>query len=346
MRIYLIGCPGPCGGANVEALDTLMLWKAWGMDVHVVPTWGPCPADVHEQLTTAGINVHFCADKSRLADVEGLAGSIAYGCCNQAFAESLGVLRDLDCPTVWSNCMTFLFDHERIAFREHGTFDAFHYQSEFQRSQLEPELKQFGYEPTQGHLIRGAFEFGLWDFAPREHFPGTEFFLGKCARADAAKWSSNQWPIMERIQYAKKRAILMGIDERVQQKLGKPPWWADCLPVLAIPIKEFYARLHCFLAINGGAAENWPRVGLECFATGVPMVTQDAWGWKEQIIHGETGYLAKDDQELAHYAAILAHDETTRKRIATQAYVRLCDELASPDKIWQGWEKLFNEVTT
>ena len=118
------------------------------------------------------------------------------------------------------------------------------------------------------------------------------------------------WPIYSAIQYANKRAIMLGINERVQEKLGASPIFADCLKPAAIPVQQFLANLHCLLPINGGARENWPRAGLEAMAAGVPVVAQNDWGWREMIEHGETGFLADNDCELAHYAALLAYDES------------------------------------
>lgn len=79
-------------------------------------------------------------------------------------------------------------------------------------------------------------------------------------------------------------------------------------------------------------------------ATGVPVVAQNDWGWKEMIDHGETGFLANNDCELAHYTAMLAYDESLRQRIIESAYLRLIEELASPRVIWSQWEELFRSL--
>lgn len=70
------------------------------------------------------------------------------------------------------------------------------FQSEFQRGLLEPELSDFGYEPHKGHLIRGAFDLDDWEFSPRPHAHGEAFVVGRAARPDQDKWSSNTWPIL------------------------------------------------------------------------------------------------------------------------------------------------------
>jgi len=240
--------------------------------------------------------------------------------------------------------MTFLFDHEKRFFAEHGPADAMVYQSEFQRREIEPQLAPFGYQPATGHLIRGAFDLDEWEFRPRPHAKGDVFVVGRVARPDQDKWSSNTWPIYGRIQYAHKRALMLGMDERTHQKLGPPPAWADCLKPMAMPVEDYFRQLHCMLPVNGGARENWPRAGLEAMAAGVPVVAQNLWGWPEMIEHGVTGFLGDCDEELAHYTAMLAYDEELRIAIAQRARRRLVEELAHPETIWAGWRGLFDSL--
>jgi glycosyltransferase involved in cell wall biosynthesis len=218
------------------------------------------------------------------------------------------------------------------------------FQSDFQRSEIEPLLAEYGYDPASGHLIRGAFDVDGWQFQPRPHARGEAFVVGRAARPDKDKWSSNTWPIYERIQYRNKRALMLGMDERTHEKLGPPPDWADCLRPMALSSHDFFRQLHCTLPVNGGARENWPRAGLEAMAAGVPVVAQDEWGWREMIVHGETGFLGSCDEELAHYAALLAYDEDLRLEIATSARRRLEADLAAADRIWHGWQRLFDFV--
>lgn len=95
----------------------------------------------------------------------------------------------------------------------------------------------------------------------------------------------------------------MAWDNRLTQKCGAPPDWAEPLSVNAEPSRKFLESRYCMFPINGGARENWPRSGLEAMASGVPVVAQNDWGWQEMIEHGVTGFLGNDDCELAHYAA-------------------------------------------
>jgi hypothetical protein len=136
----------------------------------------------------------------------------------------------------------------------------------------------------------------------------------------------------------------MGWNGRTERKLGSPPEWAEVLSPCAEPTREFLSTLHCMLPINGGASENWPRIGLEAMAAGVPLVAQNQWGWQEMIDHGRTGFLADTDDDLACYAGQLATDEDLRLRIVQTAHKRLVDDIASPEKIWSGWSRLFEFV--
>ena len=341
-KVFILGYPGDMGGANTECWHTVKLWRKHGVDVHFIPTWGYEHA-WKEKLDAIGC-ITDCVAPDDLEKIPGLAGAITAGFCNSEYIMQGPRLRKLGCKIIWVNCMTFMFDYERRFFEEFGPADAMIYQSDFQRSELEPQLDSCGYNPSKGHLIRGAFDYEAWEFQPHKHEPGEPFVIGRAARPDLDKWSSNTWQIYAAIQYANKKAIMLGVDNRTLEKLGPAPDWASCLRPMAINAQQYYSCLHCLLPVNGGARENWPRAGLEAFATGVPVVAQNDWGWREMIEHGVTGFLGSDDCELAHYAAMLAHDEDLRMQIIDNAHKRLIDEHASPEKIWQNWKAVFENV--
>lgn len=342
VRIYLVGYPGDMGGANTEAWHTLRIWRRLNCEVHLIPTWGT-DAKWRSQADTLGCQTH-SASPEQLHDIPGLAGSIVVSFCNAAFLANAKILRDLRCKLVWINCMTWLFDAERKHYQDHGTFDVYIFQSRFQQTLLEQELKQYGYNEAQGHLIRGAFSIEEWDYNPRPHGRGEVFVVGRAARPDIDKWSSNTWPIYNRIQYFNKRALMMGMDDRTHAKLGAAPSWADCLKPMALPTRNYFQQLHCTLPVNGGARENWPRIGLEAMAAGVPIVAQNEWGWKEMIEHGTTGFLGNCDEELAHYTAVLAYDEDLRLKVTSAARQKLEKELANPELLSANWQNLLRSL--
>jgi hypothetical protein len=345
-RVYLLGAPGRLGGACTEAWHTLRLWRRVGdLDVHVVPTWSMDDAFL-PGLESLGIPVHRTTEDN-LESVPGLAGSVVVAFCNGHFLEVYGRLRAMGCRLAWANCMCWTFQGELENYRKHAPPEAVIFQSEWQRQCLEPQLREHGYDPKAGHLIRGAFDVDDgWDFDPRPHTPGGDFVLGKLARPDVDKWSSNLWPIYGRVQYRQRKALVMGMDANTSKKLGGTPDWAEWLKPNAMPVRDYYRKIHCLLTVNGGAAENWPRIGLEAFASGVPVVAQREWGWREMIDEGRTGFLASSDEELAHWAAVLAYDEPLRLRIARNARERLVDDLACHARLMAAWQRLFDGVVS
>lgn len=343
MKVFILGYPSSIGGAGTECFHTIKLWRAAGCDVSLVPTWGGDPV-YREKLDALGCATHH-ATAETLDRVPGLAGSVVVSFCNDKFVKASPTLRAMGCALVWTNCMTFIGDTEMSCLDQLGPFDAYVFQSEFQRAQLEPTLSAFGYEPSMGHLIRGAFDTAEWTFNYQPRAASDPFWVGRVARPDADKWSSNTFRIYDRINHGYKRGVLLGVDDRTRAKLGAPPWWIDLLPPQAIPVREFYQRIHCLLPVNGGARENWPRAGLEAMACGVPVVAEDRWGWREMIVHGETGFLGGTDEELAHWAAVLAHDESKRRRIANNARLRLICDLANPERLWAAWERVFQSFS-
>lgn len=351
MRIFQLGYPGAMGGANTECWHTVRLWREAGWRVTMIPTWG---ADSHweDRLASIGVETHHVA-VDKLETVPGLAGSIVVGMCNQHFCrtrepnqpiyENFARLRAMGCRTVWVPCMTFMFGHESITWKRHGLPDAFMFQSEFQRDRFAAALARDGYRPEQGHLIRGAFFPDEFRFEPARREALGPFVIGKLARPDQDKWSSNHWPIVARVPYPRRQALCMGWTPQLEAKLGPPPDWATCLPPQEITAHEFLARCHCLLTVNGSAAENWPRVGLEAMAAGVPIVAENAWGWPEMIEHKRTGFLCADPSELSYWPAYLAHNEGERLEIAEAARAHV-ERLCQPGPIIDGWRRLFEYV--
>ncbi len=337
-RVFLLGYPGAMGGANTEALHLLKLWHRFGWEVHLIPTWS-CDKQQEDRLTALGFHTHH-AQKEFLHEVPNLAGSVVVGMCNPHFVNSLHQLHKLGCKTVWLNCMTFLFPHERQVYSETGLPDAFVFQSQFQQKELERYLVHYGYNPSQGNLIHGAFDLDSEDFAcrPRPHTPGEEFVIGKLSRPDADKWPSNFWTTLEPV--LNRRVLAMGCRADTYLKIGSAPDWGECFAPMALSVPEFLGRCHALFTANGGARENWPRVGLEAMAAGVPIVAPDAWGWREMIEHGVSGFLVSDPGDYVNYFNLLQNREDTRQDIISQARQRL-SHLADPDLLWLAWEQLF-----
>ncbi|MFH1265977.1 MAG: glycosyltransferase [Planctomycetota bacterium] len=319
----------------------MRLWRQFGIDVTFIPTWKPTET---WQARLEGIGCRTVqTSPDDLDDVAGLRGSTVVSFCNTNFLRQAQRFRALGCKIIWVGCMNWLFSEERRHYRRHGPFDRYVFQSAYQQSELAPQLARFGVKPDECHRIRGAFFWDEFPFQPLRHEPKTPFVLGRLSRAARDKYSKNTWAIYGRVPHPVK-ARLMAWNAQVENKLGKPPAWAECLPAGAETSRQFLGTLHCMVPINGGAGENWPRCALEAMAGGVPIVAENKWGWREMIRHGQTGYLASTDDETAYYAARLAYDEDHRLQIVHPARQALQDELAHPEETWAGWQRLFEEM--
>jgi hypothetical protein len=337
MNVFVIGYPGAIGGANTECWHTVKLWRRFGAEVTLVPTWSADPA-WKTRLAAIGCRT-VVASPARLERVPGLAGATVVSFCNRHFLRHAAEFRRLGCRVVWLGCMNWLLAEERLHYRACGPFERYVFQSRYQQEQLLPALARYGVQSEQCRIIRGAFCADEFPFRPRQHDAGTPLVLGRISRAAPDKFSAETWSIYGRIRYPI-RARVLGWEAAVQQKLGPPPGWAECLAPGAESPPQFLQSLHVMVQVGGQAVENWPRSGLEAMASGVPIVAENRGGWPEMIRHGQTGLLADDDDQLVAHVRHLAEDEPLRQKIAAAARCNLEERLAEPVGIWRQWHEL------
>jgi glycosyltransferase involved in cell wall biosynthesis len=228
-------------------------------------------------------------------------------------------------------------------YRQAGPFDVHVFNCKAHFQELSDSLLPLAPRECDA-IVQPAFELSEWPFLPRPARADEDFVVGRLARPDFSKWSKRTWEIVGQVDPTRRRALLMGVDDDVRKWLGPAPDWAEVLPPGALPASQFYRRLHCLLPISHAAIESWPRIGMEAMASGVPIVAPRQGGWCDLIVHGETGYLAENAEEIVTYANLLARDEALRLRIAAQARQRLEAEFANPDHSWRGWQQVFEKL--
>ncbi len=342
MDIFVLGYPRLIGGANTELFDTLKLCRAHGADVTLIPAWsrpGPAQRARMEALGCKTVN----ANPDNLAAVPGLPGAVVIAFCNLQLATYADAFRKLGCRLVWVGCMTYPQPQELRAYKRSGrVFDAHVFQSHYQRRALEPYLKRYGYQPKQGHMIRGAFDLGAFPFNPRKD--GNPFVIGRLSRPAIDKFSPDTWRVYQEIaDRTPTAARVMAWQRRMARRVGEPPEWVETLGPCAESPQEFLGSLTCLVQLNGTAVENWPRVGLEAMATGVPIIADNKGGWPEMIDHGKAGFLCRNAREAVEHATYLATNEPARMEICRNARAAV-ERLADPDAIWARWTRLFNEL--
>jgi len=335
--LFVCGYPNSIGGANTELWHTVKLWRRFGLDVTLIPTWKADPT-WRQRLDEIGCRT--CeSNPDDLQNIPGLTGSVVVSLCNTKFLAVAERFRELQCKIVWLGCMNWLFPEERLLYRKHGPFHRHVFQSRFQHDQLQPQLVKYGYDDSQRWIIHGAFDIDEFPFQPRLHTRRETFVIGRLSRPAADKYSPRTWEIYSRIPHPI-AARVMGWHPSIEARLGKPPRWAECQTAGSETSQAFLARLHCVAHISGGAVENWPRIGLEAMATGVPVVAENQGGWPEMIQHGRTGCLSNNDDEIATNVGRLAHNDSYRQQIIEQARYAVENKLANPEMIWQQWREL------
>lgn len=324
MKVWVSGSPGHLGGASGECLGAIAVWLRAGLEVGVIPCWGQPSQECLDLADLYGFTIHQSSPR-RLGDIEGLAGAPVVNFCCDPAAKAAKYFKAIDCTLVAVPCMTFATQ----AFRN-AAFDTWVFQSEFQRG---------CFKRKDGHVIRGGIDWWNIPFQPLPHAPGDPFVLARVARGHEPKWSSDLYSIYERVP--NRKAILLGVSEGVARRLGRAPEWAATYGPGDIPAAEVYRQTHCYLSANGEDRENWPRVGLEAMAYGVPIVAENKWGWREMITHGADGWLYDAPEQASQFATDMANNEGMRLAIAKQARHNLETRIANPATIWEGWAKVF-----
>lgn len=337
MKIFILGSPHKVGGASGEALGAVSLWRQHGIDVDWIPTWGTPDANVMAKCHALGTGVHVILTARAIPRVPGLAGSTVISFCNDNAFAARRQLAQMGCRHIFAPLMCFLTTTMRAACQQRHPSDIV-FQSEYQKSQLAPMLKSFGYTDSQLHLVRGYIDWSKIPFTPRPHEPNTPFVIGRAARFRASKWHPRWWKMYERVP--DRQAILLGTNELTIRQIGRAPKWAKCYKPGEVDAEVFWPELHAHVTCNDSDKENWPRTGLECMAYGVPTCAENRFGWKEMIESCVTGMLGDTPEEIGDCAAELAADEDLRMSIVTTARKKLETEIANPDNIWAQWQKV------
>ncbi len=331
IRVHLLGFPNDVGGASTECWHTLRLWRAHGADVTLTPTWSAEPRWI-ERVESIGCKVVTATVKSFAPQ----PGAVVVSMCNSQFWP---VLKRLKHPSVWVPCMNWLGEKEKRRYAQGFFPSAIVCQSEYQRSQLARDLERYGVLDRVVQ-IRGAFDASEIPFRPKPC--EGEFIVGRISRAAPEKFRPDLWRVLGQARDqlgGRLRARVLGWRPLLAAKIGHPPAWAEGLEPGAVDVREFLSSIDC-LYQSGTTDENWPRVGLEAMAAGVPIVADDRGGWREMA----TG--------LAHLAGDTAAAVDAICRVATEPQAKMIatarhavETRLGNDGLWDQWQTLFERIS-
>lgn len=336
MNIVVLGMPRPLGGANQESGDSILMWQRAGINVTAIAT-SPEPPDNPwpKRLSDAGCTIYLNDEP-----VKELKDAICVAFCCEAAVKHWPSLRSRGCKFVYSPCMCRHMPYERTVFPTDPP-SAVHFQSAYQKSGMTSQFSRWGVERQP--IIPGAFEFDAIQHKPA--IRNGSFVVGKLARPSRTKWPADLWVVLSKAREAARtdlKALCMAWNEEIECRLGRPPSWASCHPPVSMTPSTFLHQCHA-LYCAGSEVENWPRVGLEAMAAGVPIIADNAGGWVDMIEHGETGYLVNSSLEAVDTLITLATNEVKRASIIQNSYDRL-GVLADSLSIHSSWLNLFNSL--
>jgi glycosyltransferase involved in cell wall biosynthesis len=234
---------------------------------------------------------------------------------------------------------------ESQTYREDGPFSAYVFQSQHQRDILTGQLSDVGVPSERLRVIPGPLDLCDFPFRPN-HRDSSPFTFGRISRTDPRKYRADWWRVCEEARTrlpVDSRCRVLGWHGSITSKCGPPPMWCEVLGKDGEEVGVFLRSLHCLVQL-GDATENWPRVGLEAMASGVPVVADRRGGWREMIRDGETGFLVSDAEEAIDATCRLSSNEAIRLEIAERARIAV-EDMTDESLLWVLWNNLFTKLT-
>jgi glycosyltransferase involved in cell wall biosynthesis len=343
-EIWVAGYPSFYGGADTELDHNIDLWRMHGVDVNLVPMFGTDP-QMEKLCTQRG-----CKTLRYRPGI--FKDKIVTSFCNGEFLAHLPKIEVEGKPraVVWFNCMTYTFDNEVSAHRN-GLIDYHGFVSKYQKTHLEPVLSQIrpvnefeGYKPffnVNSPTTKPEFKY-------RTEFLDKWFSVGRISRDDYSKFTDDMWNIFYKVCTPnKKKVFILGYGPNARQRTGDPPDgmdWQTWSPH-GTPVGNVYKLLNCIIHKTGGSRESYCRIVPEAYAYGVPLIVERDYAFPDLIVDGVTGYMCKSSDEMSFRASELAFDEEKRKKMIFAAHDHLINEIASQEKCWSPWDRLFKELS-
>lgn len=338
-RLFVYGFPALYGGAGTELHHQIIAWGHMGVEVHIIPTNpGYRQEALYKEMIERGVTVHEMNDWGAIE-----RGYPVLSFCNADFLKHLPEIHARTSRTVFTNCMTWLFDKEKERMTE-GMIGMFLYQNDAVRKKNMPELQGLNDDPEIRFMtFKPYFENSLFTFIEKRS--GEHFGCGRISRQDADKFAKDTLHIYEYFVSPKfKKGLFLGYDHRAQQKIGKPfDWITVATDQTVCSQQDFYK--HCEIILQPtDTTENWPRVGFEAMSSGSILIVDKRGGWEQMIEHGKTGWLCEHPRDFIYYASKMAYEPNIRNDMAEAARLHGL-ELGGLEASIESWELVFDEIT-
>ena len=153
---------------------------------------------------------------------------------------------------------------------------------------------------------------------------GGAFSIGRHSRSAGLKFSRDFLSLYERIDVDNLQVRILGCNERIVRELNREgarlrhTYWA--LPFNSMPVDKFLSHLDVFVYKTSHRCHETGCISVwEAMAAGIPAVCENKGSMRNQIIHGENGFLCDDLQDFSDAVELLAADERLRRKLGKQA---------------------------
>lgn len=260
---------------------------------------------------------------------------------------------------VWSSCMSYVVDVEMQAHKD-GLIDEYFFQTEANGDLVGPQLvNQIG----KGTKIAHRKNYRIYINPDSEYMPLSApeksketFRVVRATRDDAEKWDEGSWRMYGGVLCPSHKSVqveVAGWGENAADKVGNPcdpsSKWSGYLnvalhPHISDPIEmaAFYGRAHVLLHYYP-MVESFGIATTQAMLCGAVPIAADSQGFREQITHGETGFLCNSPDEAAYYASMLAFDDERWERMSRAARESALGTTANPYHAWPWWDFLLKE---
>ena len=336
-KLFILGFPSMYGGAGAELYHQIHLWrKAFPeIELHIIPTnIGFTNEQLYKEMLDLGVTMEEPMNFSVITKDDAIINF-----CSKDFLINLEKIKLFTSRIMWSNCMTWLFDLEKL--KAHKDIIRFYlYQRPQVRDDHQKELEKLG---ASGHFIHFVpyFESSMLDFSVNH---GEKINLGRISRSDADKFSRNTLHIYEYIVSPKfKQGRFLGWNDKLVDKIGKPYEWIKTYTNQhELPVKDFY-KLTDIIVQPTDTTENWPRIGFEAMYSGKPLLVDNRGGWQYMIDHGVNGFLCDSPRDFIYWGSRLCYEPELREKIATNALEK-AKSLSSFEVSKESWKQVFEKV--
>jgi len=242
--------------------------------------------------------------------------------------------------------MCWLFSAEESYYQSSGkTFDAYLFQSNYQFRSLFPSLNRYGVTEDKCYLVRSPIYVDEFPFVKRKLSRGNRFYVAKVARADLHKWPKNLFEVLKSVRGKTVVPVLLGFNDKIKAHCGEPPSGSLVFGPGEVPVQDVLAIAQAMYCFNGGARENWPRIGLESMAAGCPVVAPRAWGWVEMIQDRKTGFLCDDEDEaIASLTALACDSRVYSDTVDNARDWIMSSDLTNREKIIEVWWRMMKNL--